>query len=267
MKKHIPLILLILVSVFSLTACKSFPRLELPPVYDAQGHPNDDAYVSMARDTRDLAKPGEIPHDPQEAFDKAIQVIEGYGVAIVQKPVTGKEQFDRFNTALPSAIYVKPGFFEQPIHIQANTLWHEIVHIRQWRRLGVRQMAVLWTVYAEGRWALETVAYRESARNIRRWQPYYNFTVGEWAPGRAKRFWESYALDTMPDYMRDVVTVDIWVDDEEFRENPLTTKSSASVIVPTMAVASNLPVDHEPLAMFVMNTGDTAGLTGAGAGL
>lgn len=266
MKKHIPL-LLILVSVFSLTACKSFPRLPLPPVYDAQGAPSDDKYVSLARETRDLAKPGEIPFDPQEALDKAIQVIESHGVKLIEKPVTGKDQFDRFTTAMPTAIYLKPGFYDQPVHVQASTLWHEIVHLRQWKRLGVKQMAVLWAVYAEGRWSLETVAYRESARNIRRFQPYYDFTVEEWAPGRAKRFWDSYALDTMSDYMRDVVTVDIWVDDEEFRENPPTTKSSASVIVPTMTAASNPPVEHEHLAMFVMNTGDTAGLTGAGAGL
>lgn len=256
--KHLQFLLVALAAIFLISSCKSFPHVPLPPVYDSEGKPSDDTYVKWARDTRDLAKPGEIPLDPQEAFDEAVRVItEDYGLKIVQKPFTGKDQFDRFTTTLPSAIYVKPGFYDQDIRTQANTLWHEIVHVRQWKRLGVEQMAVRWTVFPEGRWSLETVAYRETARSIRRFHTSYD--LSKWAPERAKSFWDSYALNTMSDYMRDVVTVDIWVNDPEFEKHYEHARSSPST-------AMNLPVEHEHWATFVMNV-DDASLTGTVAAL
>ena len=209
--KHLQYILLVLIATFGI-GCKTIAAIPLPPSYDEQCQPSDSTYLDWALDTQDLAKPGEIPSDPKAALEKAKQYLEDKGIPIVEKPFTGKDQFDRFTTTLPDAVYVKPGFWDQEISAQANTLWHEIVHVRQWERLGPSAMAIRWGVYAEGRWSLETVAYRETFRVYRLFGESEE-KLREFAPKRADKFYESYALAGMNKRCMIETTSKIWLMD------------------------------------------------------
>lgn len=206
--KHLQYVLLVLIAVFGI-GCKAISSAPLPPTYDGECKPSDDTYLEWALDTQDLAKPGEIPTDPTKARDKAKQWITDKGVGIVEKPVTGKDQFDKFTTTLPENIYVKPGFWDTPVDSQAVTLWHEIVHVRQWERLGPEVMAVRWLVYAEGRWSLEAVAYRETFRVYRLFGESEE-ALQKRVPKRADKFYESYALAGMNKRCMIETTSKIW---------------------------------------------------------
>lgn len=209
--KHPQYILLVLVAIFGI-GCKAIPSVPLPPVYDLECQPSDSTYLEWAQDTQDLAKPGEIPSDPQAALDKAKQWISDKGVGIIEKLVTGKGQLDKFTTTLPENIYVKPGFWDTETSEQASTLWHEMVHVRQWKRLGPQEMAIRWGVYAEGRWSLETVAYRESFRVMRLFGKSED-QLHDYAPKRASDFYDAYALAGMPKQCMIETTSKIWLMD------------------------------------------------------
>lgn len=207
------LVAAVVVFFFGGTGCTFAKKnLPLPPVYNQACEPSDPVYLDWAMDTTDLAEPGEIPSDPQEALDKALRIVEEKGIGIVEKEVTGQDKLDRFTTTMPRYIYVKPGFWDQEIWIQAATMWHEIVHIRQWQRLGRAVMGARWTVYAEGRWSLETVAYRESFRVYKLFGR-SDAWIRDFAPKRAERFYETYALSGMPKECMVQITSEIWTMD------------------------------------------------------
>lgn len=202
----------LIVLVALLLSCTTLKQIPVPPTYDDKCVPTHDTYLKWAKETRDLAKDGEIPSDPAEALKKAKEEIEALGIKIVEKPKTGKEQFDGFTTTMPQNIYVAPGFWETPVDKQAQTLWHEIVHVRQWQRLGPEKFATRWLVYAHGRWSLETPAYRESMRVLKIFGV-RDEKIREVAPKYAEMFYESYALYTMPKECTLATTVDIWLSD------------------------------------------------------
>ena len=196
--------LLIIASLVVQIGCKTAQTraIPLPPLYDNDCGTSHTHYAELAFDTQDLAPEGSISSDPQEALDAALKWIEDWELAngskieIVQKSKLGIEQFDRFTTTLPTRIYVKDRFFDGPIRYQAEVLWHEIVHVRQWTRLGTALMAELW-LSPHGRMALETVAYRESAR-MRILFGETPESIVRYSEGRAKSLYEGYALQTIP---------------------------------------------------------------------
>lgn len=212
-QRYLHLLIVAVAFFFGGTACTFAKKnLPMPPVYDQACQPSDPVYLNWALETDDLAEPGEIPSDPQEALDKALRIVKEKGIKIVEKEVTGQDKLDRFTTTMPRTIYVKPGFFDQEIADQAATMWHELVHVRQWQRIGRAVMGARWTVYAEGRWSLETVAYRESFR-IYKLFGRSDAWIRDFAPKRAESFYESYALSGMPKECMVKITSEIWTMD------------------------------------------------------
>ena len=210
--RHVYLLIVAVLFFFGGTGCTTLKKLPLPPTYDQTCQPSSTVYLDWATDETDLAKPGEIPSDPKEAVEKAKQFLEDQGIGIVEKVITGQDKLDRFTTTMPHYVYVKPGFWDQPLRAQAGTLWHEIVHVRQWQRLGRSEMGLRWTVYAEGRWSLETVAYRESFRSMKLFGSSDTF-LRKYAPERAERFYTSYSLSGMDHDCMIQTTSEIWTMD------------------------------------------------------
>jgi hypothetical protein len=104
-------------------------------------------------------------------------------------------------------ILLAPDWEERSVKSRAATMWHEIVHKRQWDDLGRDVMTVRYAV-AEGRWSLEVEAYRETFRILR----LFGATEEELEPlykRRVDSLWDSYYLGSMPDCMK-ARTIEIW---------------------------------------------------------
>lgn len=212
--KNLTIRCLTLASAFlaSGTGCASLKDLPLPPTYNDRCEPSSTIYLEWAMDTQDLAKAGEIPANPVHAVEKALRLIDESGWKIVEKASVGQDKLDRFTTTSAKHIFVKPGFFKQGSESQAKTLWHELVHIRQWQRLGRGKMGARWAIYAEGRWALETVAYRESFRVMSIFGASEQM-LRTYAPKRANSFYEEYQLSGMNKKCMIELTTHVWTTD------------------------------------------------------
>jgi hypothetical protein len=183
----------------------------LPPIYDQHCTPSHTTYEDLAWDTTDFTAPGEIPTDPTEAFKKIEGMIKAKGINIVPKAVTGVDQFDKFTTTLPRNIYVSPDYLSRSDRDKAILLWHEWVHVKQWQRLGVQEFARRWLASAEGRFSLETPAYRESFRLYRLFNVFKSEeALRKYAHKRAEAFYNGYALAGMPKPCMLALAVEIW---------------------------------------------------------
>jgi len=196
--------------IFSLTGCKTLNsvRVQGPPVYK-DGVPQDLHYEKLALRTQEMAKEGEIPSDPKEAYLLAEQKIKELGVQIIPKAPTGFEQWDQFTTAFPSAILVKPGWEERSYASRAPTMWHELVHLRQYKKHGELLMGLMYFT-AEGRWAMEVQAYRETF-NVLRIFGTPEDQIRASMERRAVRLYEAYQLGAMPRDYAINRAIEIWM--------------------------------------------------------
>ncbi len=77
---------------------------------------------------------------------------------------------DSFQTTIGKTVYVTPDWDEQPVERRYVTLRHEAIHLRQFRKLTLPVMAVIYVLLplpmglAYGRAWLEQEAYAESIR-------------------------------------------------------------------------------------------------------
>jgi len=192
-----------------LAGCPALLKKIIPaPTYDDQCVPSDDYYLALANETKDMAELGEIPEDPKEALAAAERAIEQYGYKLVIKSETGKEQVDMFTTTLDGVIFLEHDWESKTDRSQATVLWHELVHVRQWERLGPEKMTLTYAV-TEGRWAIETQAYRETARIL----VLFGATDDEmeaWTKRRQDSFYQGYALFGMPRECFDALSEDVW---------------------------------------------------------
>jgi len=105
---------------------------------------------------------GEIPKDPQEAYDKAYKLIEDAGWTFKEREGL-IEHGRKFTMTLRKIIWLSAGFHEKEIWQKAAILWHELIHVLQRKKWGhslfLRRYAT-----ARGRWLIEAPAYRMSIR-------------------------------------------------------------------------------------------------------
>jgi len=182
-------------------------KVHAPPQYE-DGVPSDSYYEDLARETSEMAANGVIPSDPHEAYLLAMQEIEDNGITILPK-AEGIEQWQKFTTTFPTKIYVAATWDEMSEPTKAEILWHEIVHVREYDKHTPLLMGLMY-VTAEGRWALEVQAYRESYR-VKRLFGVPEEEIRKMMKPRAESLYESYELATMPhDYAIDKA-VEIWM--------------------------------------------------------
>lgn len=205
MKRLLPVLLLLA------SGCPGFkyeaPR---PPTWDDQCQPSDPYYLELAQGTQFMAEEGEIPSDPQEALDKALEYIESKGVDLEYK-ADGIEDWSKFNTTFPKTIYVTKDFDSKSIESQAGTLWHEIAHLREYEEMKPETFYQHY-VFPEGRWALEVQAYRESFRVMR----IFGFSesrIRSRMTVQAEGLYENYELDQMPKACAVDGAINLWATD------------------------------------------------------
>ena len=195
-------------SLFLSTGCPGV-TVHAPPRYADDGTPSDSYYEDLARATSEMAPDGVIPADPHEAYLLAMQEIEDNGIEIVPKADGHLEQWTKFTTTFPTKIFVAANWDEKSEDVQAEILWHEIVHVREYDKHTPLLMGLMY-VTAEGRWALEVQAYRESFRVQRLFGVSEERIQARMEP-RAEALYKSYELGTMPHDYAIGKAVEIWM--------------------------------------------------------
>jgi len=130
---------------------------------------------------------GTIPNDPQEAYDKAVALLNEAGYKLKKKPGLIKSGMD-FTTTLSKTIWLAGNWDEYSLESRAKILWHELVHTRQRKAWGFTKYAWRYKS-AEGRWRMEAPAYRESIRAMK--------AIGKGASDKAVRQWITSKIDSM----------------------------------------------------------------------
>lgn len=153
-------IVLLVIAAMVLASVGCFPPPGRPVYAPDTCVPSADDYAELARDTRDHPRLVEISADPAVALGQALDEVRRLDLELRRKPTTSTE-LDGFSTTLPGVIWLAADWDEKPLAEQSWLLWHEIVHAKQWRRLGLKRFLMLYAV-PEGRWALEVAAYRFS---------------------------------------------------------------------------------------------------------
>lgn len=191
------------------TGCPHGPPIEIvgPPAY-VDGVPQDLFYEELAKRTSEMAAEGEIPSDPHEAWVLAMEQIEARGIRILPK-AEGIETWERFTTTFPTKIFVSNKWDSFSEDVQAEILWHELVHVREYDAHTILKMDAMYLV-AEGRWALEVQAYRESFRVARTFGVSEAKIRARMEP-RAVSLYESYELGAMPRDYAIAKAVEIWM--------------------------------------------------------
>jgi len=199
---------------FVLSGCKP-PPVNVPavPRYE-EGVPTSSGYDDLALRTSEMSSPGEVPSDPQEAYDAALAELERRGVRIIPKAPDGGagdliDDWSTFTTAFPTVILVTVRWDEYTVRRKAEILWHEIVHLRQYEEFGPIKMGLLYAV-PEGRWAIEVQAYRESYR-MRRQFGDSEETLRKHMNPRAEGLYRRYLLDSMPREYAINRAIEIWM--------------------------------------------------------
>lgn len=198
-------------AVLSLTGCPNLKiPLHPPPQYGEDGRPTDLFFEQLAERTEELAPEGEIPSDPAKALAAAHEYIASRGIRILPK-AEGIEQWEKFTTTFPRKIFVAKDWDQMPVEVQAEVLWHEIVHVREYDKHTPLTMGTMYIV-SEGRWALEVQAYRESFR-VQRIFGVPEATIRERMRPRAESLYESYELYAMPREYAIEKTIEVWMRD------------------------------------------------------
>jgi len=192
------------------TGCPHGPPIDIvgPPAYDESGVPSTPFYEELANRTSEMAAEGVIPSDPHEAYVLAMQEIEDNGIRILPK-AEGIEQWEKFTTTFPTKIFVAKDWDEMSEATQAEILWHEIVHVREYDAHTPLKMGLMYVV-AEGRWALEVQAYRESYR-VKRLFGASEETIRGFMRPRAESLYTSYELGAMPKEYAIEKAIEIWM--------------------------------------------------------
>lgn len=201
--------LLAVASCLLLCGCPALKSIKVhaPPQYE-DGVPTDKFYENLALRTSEMAPEGAIPSDPHEAYLLAKQEIEDNGVDILPK-AKGFEQWEKFTTAFPTKIFVTTSWDEMNEAQKSATLWHELVHLRQYDEHGEVEMGLMyWT--AEGRWGMEVQAYRETFRVWRTFGEPEDKIRSAMRP-RAESLYEGYELGAMPREYAVEKAVEIWM--------------------------------------------------------
>jgi|GEM_PF-2308410 len=181
-------------------------RVPRPPTYE-ECVPSHSFYHDLAASTEDLSEPGEIPSDPHEALLLVEQELADLGISIEPK-AQGMEDWSKFTTTFPDTIFVSVSFPDMEEAEKAEILWHERAHVQQYDRFGVEDFIVVYA-FAEGRWALEVAAYRESDRVARLFGATEE-QIQARAARRADNLYDEYELGLMPRECAVSRAVEVW---------------------------------------------------------
>jgi len=194
------------------TGCRSFATtVQPPPRYDENCQPQPSYWLDYARETQDLAPEGFIPTDPVEALAKAHAEAERLGLRLVTKKAMGIEGYDGFSMTLPDTILLASDWDAMSVPQQAGILWHELVHKRQWDRLGREAFLARYAVTA-GKWSIEVPAYRESWRVQKLWGV-SDEQIKKNIEARSHSLYDDYILGaSMPECTKKT-SVEIWMID------------------------------------------------------
>lgn len=139
----------------------------------------------------DLVNFYDIPEDPVLAVKDALDRIGREGWRVRERPENTRHS-KRWSFTAPNIVWVKKGFWKQSRHEQAVTLYHELVHVKQWKRRGPLDFLKKFAG-ARWRWATEVPAYRQSIRVWLRLTKGY-FNVDSYVEGWLWKFRKSYSL-------------------------------------------------------------------------
>lgn len=196
--------------VLLVTGC---PRgaTEVPelPMY-IEGLPTTRYFENLAYETSEMAPEGAIPRDPEEALAEAQRLIKERHIRVLPK-AEGHEGWGKFTTTFPRKIYVATYYEDLGPKFKASTMWHELVHVRQYDRHTPKYMGMLYLT-AEGRWALEVQAYRETFRAMRLFGVPEKAIQEQMVP-TAEMLYEYYELGSMPRDYAITKAVEIWMTD------------------------------------------------------
>jgi hypothetical protein len=163
-------------------------------------------------ETQDMPDMSQMSTDPQVVYDEAVAEAEALGLTLVKKVQTDQPLWDGFTTTTPDQILLGAGWDDRPVSSRAVTMSHELVHKRQWDRLG-REAFLARYITAIGRWSIEVQAYRQS---IRMWKHFGK--SDEWLQQAAARYAKSlydryYLAVGMPECTQqttiDIITSDL----------------------------------------------------------
>lgn len=165
--------------------------------------------LKAGKSTRYLYK-GDIPKDPQEAYDKAVELLKKAGYKLKHKRGITKNGMD-FTTTLSRTIWLAGNWESRSLESKAKILWHELVHTRQRKAWGFTKF--VWRYKsAEGRWRMEVPAYRESIRAMQAiGKGASDKKVRDWIERRMKNMRSSYKLTKLDKSQYNRETKKVWM--------------------------------------------------------
>jgi hypothetical protein len=190
---------------FWLFSCDGAPPLA--PTYDDSCTPSHTYYLKIARSDEDLIPKDKLPSKADESLALAVSYLDENGISMIEKDDTFPNK--DMSMALPTVIVLAQDFWSRPVYAQATTLWHEIAHIHQWKRFGKPKMSLL-VIKAEGRWAIETVAYRQSIRSYAA-LGYSRDSILKYADSTFEMLYDRYDLSSIPKHCAYKNTMDVWM--------------------------------------------------------
>lgn len=182
----------------SLACCKPYAR----PTYDDACRPSDPWALDMAASREDWPAV-DLPAEPEQALAVLLSEVERAGWRVVTKPDGAPAE--GFSTTLPGVLALSRTFADKPPEDQAATMGHELVHVRQWQRLGPSGFLRLYAV-PEGRLALEGAAYGYGYSVFRH---VGGVPLPEDYEARVGRLWDAYEMDAVPACVQAAI-VEIW---------------------------------------------------------
>jgi hypothetical protein len=146
-------------------------------------------HIREGRRRRELTR--DIPSDPSSALAHVTSLIHRYGWKLEPKPGFFKGGW-KWATTLRRRIWLQANWNERSTAAKVRILYHELVHIRQRRRLGHGRFVWRW-LRARWRWALEVAAYHETVRVMRALGD-SDREIDQWITARVGKLRKSYRL-------------------------------------------------------------------------
>lgn len=120
-----------------------------------------DKYVELAKSNENWDPEVMQLKSARSIIDYTTKKMQSLGVTLIQKK-SSKMQWSTMTTAMYRDVYLGSGWEDKSMAGKAQTLSHELVHLRQWRKYGPIRFALRYIFSSRFRWAMEIQAYRMS---------------------------------------------------------------------------------------------------------